>query len=448
MSEALLVPPKHLPAELFVNKTLLEENDLECAICTNVTKDPKQCRNGHNFCHECLAVALARQEACPECREKTTLQTISSNRMAKNMIERADVYCFTRLEALQMAANENDGASASAAAGNKRKRSGKGTKTATLDHCKWIGKLCEARSHFEECDHAGSTCGKDGCPAIVKRKDMDQHEASCPYRTQPCTWCHKHFLIAGRRGSKISISDHESICPKREVNCTHTHLGCKAVMCAEMLEEHLADDCMYETVACPFSTVGCDEWMMRKDIDSHEEAAAKQHNRLMLKDIQSLRKTVEEQEEKAVEQDETIQSLLKKTTEKESPLHVITFSVHVMELLSYSDRVTRVSNWLLAERYSASIEVDKGHNSDCCGVYLRLMDGPFPCRVTCSFEVVHWDGNSASICKREKSLPYGHAAALGSNRMIGLNALIDGRSPYVNNNHVTFIARFRVLPVE
>ena len=441
MSQPLLSPPKYFPLELFVNNEFVEENDLECSICANVNNDPHQCRNGHSFCRDCLVKSLSKQEVCPECREKTTLQTMSSNRMAKNMIDRADVYCFTHLEALQNSADEND-----EAAGSKRKRSSKATKK--LDYCKWTGKLCDASAHFDECEHAGSTCENDGCPVVVKRKDMDQHEASCPYRTQPCAWCHKHFLIAGRRGSKISISDHESICPKREVNCTHTHLGCKAVMCADMLEEHLADDCMYETVACPFSTVGCDEWMMRKDIDSHEEAAAKQHNRLMLKDIQSLRTTVEEQEEKAVEQDETIQSLLKKTTEQESPLHVITFCVHVMELLSYSDRVTRVSNWLLAERYSASVEVDKGHNSDCCGVYLRLMDGPFPCRVTCSFEVVHWDGNSASICKREKSIPYGNAAARGINRMIALDALNDAMSPYVNNYQVTFIARFRILPVE
>ena len=450
MSEPLLVPPKQFSLELFVDNEFVEENNLDCSICLNVMNDSHQCRKGHSFCRDCLTEVLSKNEVCPECREKTTLQSISSCLLAKNMIDRADVYCFTRLEALQKAADENDDVSAGAAAGNKRKRTGKATKTAKSDHCTWTGKFYDARTHFDDCEHAGSMCKNDGCPAIVRRKDMAGHEISCPFRTQPCQWCQKRFPIIGSRGHRISISDHEDICEKREVKCVHAHHGCKAVMWANMKAQHLANDCMYEMVACPFSTVGCDGWMMRKDIDSHEEAAAKQHNRLMLQDIQSLRQKIEEQEEKSVEQDETIQSLLKKTTEQEALLHVIMLSVNVVDIL----RGVNLSLWssqVAAEGYRASLAIDTGYavNGNCCGIRLLLENGPFPCRIFFTFEVVHWDGNHASVCKREFVTACNQQVKVQNcPQMIALSQLADIRSPYVNNHHVTFIAKFRILPAE
>ena len=52
-----------------------------------------------------------------------------------------------------------------------------------------------------------------------------------------------------------------------------------------LIAAHKANECPFETVACPFSSVGCNELILRKNIDSHEEASMKQHNRLLLQSL-------------------------------------------------------------------------------------------------------------------------------------------------------------------
>lgn len=42
--------------------------DLQCAICLGLLRAPKQCKNGHLFCDECISVALLDAKRCPQCR--------------------------------------------------------------------------------------------------------------------------------------------------------------------------------------------------------------------------------------------------------------------------------------------------------------------------------------------------------------------------------------------
>ena len=110
---------------------------------------------------------------------------------------------------------------------------------------------------------------------------------------------------------------HESLCEKREVKCHHAHRGCKAVMPFDKRALHVTNDCMYEIVICPFSSVGCNDHVLRKDIESHEEVAMKQHNRLLLQDqlmrsthVQVLQQKIDEQaasiEDRERREDESI----------------------------------------------------------------------------------------------------------------------------------------------
>ena len=225
-----------------------------------------------------------------------TPSTISASPFVKNVIDGSEVYCFTRLEELEGSTSKsgmdgNEPAGAFGLTGDKRKTTNiniagvAAAKKMKSDHCTWTGKLMDAAQHFNECMYAGATCRFDGCDFVVVRKDMAEHEASCSRRTQPCKWCQMQLLVGGRRG----FVDHESICEKREVKCTHAHRGCKAVMPFNKRTLHVANDCMYETVACPFSTVGCTERMMRKEIENHEEVTMKQHNRMLLQDTLALR---------------------------------------------------------------------------------------------------------------------------------------------------------------
>ena len=352
----------------------------------------------------------------------------------KNLIENAQVYCFTRLPALEAAntsTNSNavtdvdaDDDDVDEAVGKKRARavpagsgssssssssSSSGTaaaKRTKSDHCTWTGKLQDAKQHFNECVYAGALCGF-GCGAVVRRIDISEHEAS--------------------------------ICPKREVPCTN--VGCTAVMPGPMIAAHKANDCLYEVVNCPFSGVGCTERMLRKDIETHEEAAMKQHNRLLLQDNRLLR-----QDHLSLHQ-----TMAKQEDMLNRQLHQLVYKMKLADLVVdgvvdvYSDHKTFGA-------YNAYVGVEKGYayNRDFCGVYLGLNDGPFPCHVSFTVEIVHWDGKSESAHKREftTTTTYDQEECKGRATFIALSKLTAAVSPYVNNGHVTFIITFRFLSMQ
>ena len=172
----MLQPPEKFSSDVFVQKELMQ--NLECRICKNMVSDPVQCHKGHVFCRGCLAEWMKRKKQCPTCSVVISAESIGSVLSAKNMMDDADVYCFTRLEAL-IGGNDSDSGSHTsdveedeeAAAGNMRKR-------VKADHCcTWTGKLQNAQRHFNECLYAGVMCGF-GCGAVVLRKDVPEHEAS------------------------------------------------------------------------------------------------------------------------------------------------------------------------------------------------------------------------------------------------------------------------------
>ena len=440
----MLQPPDVLSSSLFVDTNSITR--LECIICTNVLNDPVTCRNGHGFCRNCLHESMKTKKQCPTCNVALTSTTISSNLIVKNLIEDARVYCFTRLPALEAAHastssdlypddedddddDDDDDVDIDEATGKKRTRavpaassssgsSSSSSRTATTapkkaksDHCTWTGKLQDAKQHFNRCVYAGALCGF-GCNAVVRRIDMPEHKAS--------------------------------ICPKREVPCTN--IGCTAVMPEPMVAAHKANDCLYEVVDCPFSSVGCKERVLRKDVDSHEEAAMKQHNRLLLQDNRSLR-----QDNLTFRQD--ILSLQQKVAEQEGRrgelIHQIVYKVELVDLEQVG-KVIMQSDDKMIGAYTASMQVKKGYanDGDSCGMFLFLEDGPFPCHVSFTMEVVHWNGEPECACKQEGAITYERAVGMGYLESIPLSKLTAAASPYVKNGHVTFIITFQFLPME
>ena len=233
----------------------------------------------------------------------------------------------------------------------------------------------------------------------------------------------------------------------------------------DMQEQQVANECLFETVSCPFSSVGCLERMMRKDMDDHEEAAMKQHNRLLLQnqvtrsaDIQSLKvkKTAQAEsilslqrdtrtmEKKAREQDASIQTLRQNAREQaesilslqrdtrtmelkalgqtasiqtlrqevQSPLLQIVHRVQLAELFE-DGKITKYSEYKMVGTHKTCMKVNKGYhdNDNCCGMYLSLKEGTFPCRVISTFEVVHWDGKPESARKIKDTDTYVHATS-------------------------------------
>ena len=46
------------------------DDNLHCVICTEVLKDPVQCRrNEHHFCRNCIIEHLRHSRNCPTCKD-------------------------------------------------------------------------------------------------------------------------------------------------------------------------------------------------------------------------------------------------------------------------------------------------------------------------------------------------------------------------------------------
>ena len=335
-----------------------------------------------------------------------------------------------------------------------------------------IGQANYKMPTSNECDYACTKC-KFGCDAVVMRKDLPDHEALCPFRILNCKWCQLKLFAN-------CLLEHESICEEREVECTHARLGCTAVIPFDMRAQHVANDCLYEVVDCPFSSVGCNGRMMRKDIDSHEEAAMKQHNRLLSLNIQSLQQKAVEQEgsiqslnrdkqtlqqkiasqdttadnqgKKSIEQAKSIQSLerdisllrqqmvsLKLTNgsnciTQEAPLHEIVFKVKVADLVR-GGAVRNRSDYRMVGAYNLNVSVQKGSvaDGDFLGVFLHVENGPFPCHAKFTLEVVHWDRKVESARKGVFTNTFEKEGGYGWPDCIRLSKIAAAESPYVSN---------------
>ena len=110
---------------------------------------------------------MKTKKNCPTCKVALTPTSIGSTLLVKNLIENAQVYCFTRLEALEAANTstssnavtdvdaDDDDNDVDAASGKKRSGSSSSSSSSTAaakraksDHCIWTGKLHEAKQHF------------------------------------------------------------------------------------------------------------------------------------------------------------------------------------------------------------------------------------------------------------------------------------------------------------
>lgn len=94
------------------------------------------------------------------------------------------------------------------------------------------------------------------------------------------TGCQKRLL-------RRDVAAHARACAKRPSPCPNAGCGASPIRLDEVAAHRLACPC--EWVCCPFEHVGCVTRMLRQDVVAHEDAAAKQHNRLLLAALQVCR---------------------------------------------------------------------------------------------------------------------------------------------------------------
>jgi len=112
-----------------------------------------------------------------------------------------------------------------------------------------------------ECSHK---CGK-----MLQRQHLTSHvETECPYRKVDCQYCHvteEYQFIEG---------EHKKQCPKLPIPCPNK-CGIE-ILPREDMEAH-RKECPLEMVQCEYHNVGCEERMMRKDLEQHKKEKMEKH---------------------------------------------------------------------------------------------------------------------------------------------------------------------------
>ena len=222
----------------FDHKFVEAVDDFTCSICTKVLREPHLtvcC--GQHYCSSCLehwAKTQAKPTRCLYCRQTTDFRHFLDKKMERK-IKSLHVLCV----------HSEDG-------------------------CQWKGELRNLGNHLnleKGCSFVQVDCSNN-CGVLVRRKDMQQHmKKECQLRTYRCVHC-------GNEGKYKDITtQHYAKCSKYPLPCPK---GCPAVVKRADLKAH-KNECPLEEVACPYSEAGCDDTLLRKDVDGHLKQNCNQH---------------------------------------------------------------------------------------------------------------------------------------------------------------------------
>lgn len=106
------------------------------------------------------------------------------------------------------------------------------------------------------------------CKEYAKRIDMATHVGLCYFRPCVCKYC----------GFKLQFKDldlHYGQCSAYPIQCKN--IGCTKAIIRTDLDNHLADDCLWEPLDCEYRYSGCEVHVLRKDMEEHMEKSLKEH---------------------------------------------------------------------------------------------------------------------------------------------------------------------------
>ena len=145
--------------ERFVTKV---DHNLHCVICTEVLKDPVQCRrNEHHFCRNCIVEHLKHSRTCPTCKDPLTVETlVRAQRFLASTLSSLKIYC------------------------DNSKRG-----------CRAVVELGSLNNHVASCGFSPVPCSNDQCDEIISRRDKEIHENKiCGFRRVKCDYCAQMVL--------------------------------------------------------------------------------------------------------------------------------------------------------------------------------------------------------------------------------------------------------------
>ena len=137
--------------------TTVVHEDLHCAICLNVLKEPMQCRsNEHHFCTACIKRHLENFQTCPSCMEELTLATL----------KKPSRFLATNLSDLVIRCDYVDRG------------------------CPEVVVLANLKTHLVNCEFSPVHCSNEGCTKVMNKRERIHHESqACQFRKLRCDDC-------------------------------------------------------------------------------------------------------------------------------------------------------------------------------------------------------------------------------------------------------------------
>ena len=155
------------PDERF--ESVLSDN-LHCAICSCVLKDPVMCKNEHCFCRGCITKHLQNYHTCPSCKQDLTVESLADvPRIVRNLLSEQRIRC---------------------------------------DHyergCEEIVQLGNLASHVAVCGKAPVVCVNEECSSEINREDQFRHEnEECRFREVSCRNCKEMGSMVQEIGASL-----------------------------------------------------------------------------------------------------------------------------------------------------------------------------------------------------------------------------------------------------
>ena len=201
----------------FVSKDPAQIEDLECPKCLELVYEPVLTSCGHLFCQRCVRDLTK----CPVCQKR-----------------------------LQCMRNQHD----------ERRVKGLKVKCPNWEKgCEWQGDLGNTAQHTDtNCQMETILC-PIGCKEMILRSYLKKHAETCPQRACKCPNCQFEDTFVN------VTTTHRTVCEEFPLGCV---AGCRSFHSRGNMAIHLTT-CAEELVPCKYSSIGCDEVIKRKDLQTH-----------------------------------------------------------------------------------------------------------------------------------------------------------------------------------